>query len=424
MRQAHRRVRPRNPGQHQGAPDHREGGGQGDGPLRMDRRARKGQREQQGDGSAEPQHPTHPAGQGDLGRAGQSVVARRRHQLAQFRHVHLHLSGAHDRPDRIISAAPPDTRRSSGRRRWRAAISAPQRGQRAPRRRAAITSPVWAPPRRIAERMAARTSRRRRSSSPVLSPPAGRRGSRRARQRISSASRLPTPDTTAWSMRRAFSGRGSAAHARAEVVAADLGGVGPQGGEVGLQPRAAETALVAQGEPTAVLEVHDEAVPAARGRLLVDRDAPGHAEVQPEHRPVARGLDPHRLAAAVRGGQLAADERVGDLAGRVRAAHVAVAVVDVDDAPEQRAALDRRARTLGLGQLRHPEQSPRTRGAGRHFCTALDAAQRRAGQRGALVVELEHAHRAGGRRVEAQAAEHALVEVLLDELRVRRPRRA
>ena len=28
VRQAHRRVRPRNPGQHQGAPDHREGGGQ------------------------------------------------------------------------------------------------------------------------------------------------------------------------------------------------------------------------------------------------------------------------------------------------------------------------------------------------------------------------------------------------------------
>src|SRR5215208_4385802 len=39
-------------------------------------------------------------------------------------------------------------------------------------------------------------------------------------------------------------------------------------------------------------------------------------------------------------------------------------------------------------------------------------------QRGALVVELEHAYGAIGGGVEAQAAEHALVEVLLDEDRV------
>jgi hypothetical protein len=143
--------------------------------------------------------------------------------------------------------------------------------------------------------------------------------------------------------------RGSpAAHACAELVAPDLGGVGSQGGEVGLQACPAQPALVAQRQRPAVLEVHDEAVPAARRRLLVDRDAPGHSEVQAEHRPVARGLDPHRLAPAVRGGQLAADERVGDLAGRVRAAHVGVAVVDPDDAPEKGAALDRRPGTLSL----------------------------------------------------------------------------
>src|SRR6476469_1766861 len=45
--------------------------------------------------------------------------------------------------------------------------------------------------------------------------------------------------------------RGPAAHAGAEVVAADLGGVGAYGVEVGLQARAAQAALVAQGEPAA-----------------------------------------------------------------------------------------------------------------------------------------------------------------------------
>ena len=135
---------------------------------------------------------------------------------------------ARPRRDRIISAAPPGTRRSCGR-----------RPSRAPsRRRSAGTG------RRAGARRSRRRCGRRRGASPsasrraprgaggrapsVLSSPAGRRGSRRARQRISSASRLPTPATTAWSMSRAFSGAAAAAHARAELVARDLGGVGAQ----------------------------------------------------------------------------------------------------------------------------------------------------------------------------------------------------
>jgi hypothetical protein len=50
----------------------------------------------------------------------------------------------------------------------------------------------------------------------------------------------------------------------------------------------------------------------------------------------------------VRRGQFAPDEGVGDLAGGVRATHVAVGVLDVDDAPEQSASFDRRTRTLSL----------------------------------------------------------------------------
>ena len=230
---------------------------------------------------------------------------------------------APDRPDRIISAAPPGTRRSSGRRRSRAASRCRSAGSRAPRRRAAMTSPVWAPPRRIAERVAARTSRRRRSSSSVLSPPAGRRGSRRARHRISSASRLPTPDDHGLVHEPRLQRRGPAAHARAELVARDLGGVGADGGEVGLQARAAQPALVAQGEPAAVLEVHDEAVPAAGRRLLVDRDAPGHAEVQaraPARRRRSRPTSPCRGGArrSARGRRARRRSRPGRAGGRRR----------------------------------------------------------------------------------------------------------
>ena len=100
--------------------------------------------------------------------------------------------------------------------------------------------------------------------------------------------------------RRAFRGAVPRPTRAAEVVAGDLGGVGADGGEVGLQPGAAQTALVAQGDLAAVLEVHDEAVPSARCRLLVERDAPGHAEVQPEHRPVPRGLPRRCTSASIR----------------------------------------------------------------------------------------------------------------------------
>ncbi len=47
-----------------------------------------------------------------------------------------------------------------------------------------------------------------------------------------------------------------------------------------------------------------------------------------------------------------AGERVGDLAGRVRTAHVRIPVVDADDLPAE-GGFERLAGSLRLGQLRH-----------------------------------------------------------------------
>ena len=158
---------------------------------------------------------------------------------------------------------PPTTPRSSG---------VPQRGQCPSRRRSPITSPVWTPPCRIAERVAARSWRRSRSSSSSDSDPAGRRGESRARQSVSSASRLPTPAITRWSSSSRLERRRAAPDPRAERRARDLGGVGADVREVRRDERAAEPALVAQREPPAVGELEREAVPVARRRRLVDHD--------------------------------------------------------------------------------------------------------------------------------------------------------
>ena len=64
--------------------------------------------------------------------------------------------------------------------------------------------------------------------------------------------------------------------------------------------RAPAPSLIAQRHPAAVGEVEREAVPAARGLLLVDRDPAGHSEVQPEARAAVVGLDPQELPAPVR----------------------------------------------------------------------------------------------------------------------------
>jgi hypothetical protein len=151
---------------------------------------------------------------------------------------------------------------------------------------------------------------------------------------------------------------------------------GSEGGEVGVQPDPAETALVEQPQRAPVVEGDREPDPvrpavgllhgaagdpvAALGEVTGatgDQDPAAHPQVHPEHRTVVRRLAPQRLALPARHGERAAEQRRADLAGRVGAALPRVVVVDVDDPPVQRGPLDRRAGALDLGQLRHVSQS-------------------------------------------------------------------
>ena len=74
--------------------------------------------------------------------------------------------------------------------------SAPQRGQWRPALRKSIMVPVCDPPLSIADRTASCTASCKIVNSVRLRSPLGRRGEIRACQRISSASRLPTPAIT------------------------------------------------------------------------------------------------------------------------------------------------------------------------------------------------------------------------------------
>ena len=148
--------------------------------------------------------------------------------------------------------------------------------------------------------------------------------------------------------------RASGADPPAELIPADLGGIGADVGEVGVQHRAAEPALVAQDQAAAVGELEREAVPARRV-AGIDHDPSGHPEVQPERWSVV-GLEPHELAAPMRGGQGVAGEGGRDLARRVRPAHVRVAIVDRRDRAAQ-GRLERPAGAFGFGQLRHRRSS-------------------------------------------------------------------
>ena len=137
----------------------------------------------------------------------------------------------------------------------------------------------------------------------------------------------------------------------ARQLGEELGGVLlPDVAEIRIEHRASKPALVAEDEPAAVFELNREPIP-ARGVLGVDEDPAGHAQVQTERGTII-GLQPHELAAPVRGGERVADQRGGDLSRLVGPGHVGVAVIDGDDPPAED-GLERPARSLDFGQLRH-----------------------------------------------------------------------
>ena len=132
----------------------------------------------------------------------------------------------------------------------------------------------------------------------------GRPGWTRARQRISSASRLPMPATTCWSSRRALSGADPPRQGRLELRGGDRRGVGAQtvDGRVegdATQPTRVDQQQAAavregQGEPRpAVVAGHAAALPVVAAVDLAavdvgDDDLPGHAEANAQRRAVGR----------------------------------------------------------------------------------------------------------------------------------------
>ena len=175
---------------------------------------------------------------------------------------------------------PPTTSRSS---------SAPSSGQSPPSLRSSMRSPMCEPPRRASWRSVARSER---WSSPSSSSVSGvrRPGARPARQRISSASRLPTPARRSWSMSRAL--RGAAVPSRpgpigeraAQLAQRGRHGVGPEPVLVGCDLERAEAPRVVHQEIPPVFEgdagphpllVEDTRAVAQAVQGLVARRPPG-----------------------------------------------------------------------------------------------------------------------------------------------------
>jgi hypothetical protein len=81
--------------------------------------------------------------------------------------------------------------------------------------------------------------------------------------------------------------------------------------------------------------------------------------MQAEHRPV--GLDQQLLAHPVDPGDLVADQRLAEPAGRPRPAHIGVGVVGVGHHPPKGVTLEGLTGPLGLRQLRHGQSIPSPR---------------------------------------------------------------
>ena len=239
------------------------------------------------------------------------------------------------------STAPGSRTTSCGRRRWRARIGAPQRGQCSPALRwrddlAGVHAAL------LDRAPDGRTQRAVQPGQLVPVELVGRRpGAIAACQSASSASRLPTPATACWSSSRAFTAVCERPRISRSSASVDLGGVRPQRVDVGVQPDPAQPALVEEPQRAAVLEEQREPVPlrldrltaAARCRCRRSRrprrpasspcarahvDPAAHAEVDAEHRRAAGDLAPDRLPAPV--GRPSAGARPGRRAAHPRCA--------------------------------------------------------------------------------------------------------
>ena len=149
-----------------------------------------------------------------------------------------------------------------------------------------------------------------------------------------------------------FDRGGAPSDPRAELGAGRHGGVGAEPGEIGCEDCPSESPFVAERHSRAVFEREGEAVPAGVW-ILVDRDAPGHAEVKSEIGPVAVDLTPQRFSHPVCANEASSDQRRGDLACPVGAAHVGIAVVDGGDAPTDGVIGHQGAGAFRFGEFGH-----------------------------------------------------------------------
>ena len=182
---------------------------------------------------------------------------------------------------------------------------------------------------------------------------------------VSSASRLPTPAITPWSSSRAFSGAVPRPTRSRKSSRADLGGVRPDVGEVGLDHRAAEPALVAQRHPPAVGELEREAVPAAGASSSSTAIRPAMPRCRPSSGPPSpvsthRNF-PRRCAWSAAGRRAPRRSRPGRGAGRRRCPGRRR-----DDLATQD-ALDLLPGALGFGELGHLSSLRSARRQARHL---------------------------------------------------------
>ena len=237
-------------------------------------------------------------------------------------------------------------------------IGVPQRGQCPSRRRSRDQVA------RVDAAVADRRARRRPQLAPqpvelllrqLARPAAAARAARATGSRRPAGCRRRR--STRWSSSRALSGACRGRPARGTRRAPTSAASGPTCEKSGVDERAAEPALVAQREPAAVGELEREAVPV--------RAAP--AARRPRSGPPSRGAGraparSSRPRGTCRAGGCAGSRcpasAAGDLARRVRAADVGVAVVDGDDLAAER-AVDLLPGALGLGELGHEAESLR-----------------------------------------------------------------
>ena len=178
-----------------------------------------------------------------------------------------------------------------------------------------------------------------------------------ARALVEAAIRLVKDERRSRVMDRAA----AAAYATAELLPGDPFGVGPEVRPVWVEHGAREAALVAHHQRAAVGEGDSQAVPGGVAqRLGVAGALPGdaaparHPQVEPQLGAFAAvGLQPERLTDAPGAGDRPAGQGVVELAGGVRAADVAVGVVDRLDDPAARLLLDEGPGLLDFRQLRH-----------------------------------------------------------------------